>query len=68
MYTGYNTIFETISKTKNHPVKNSVKSAQGTMLFDKEGAILYITQSKIPLMVPGQNSIFQEREILKIAS
>ena len=35
---GYNAIFERISKTKNHQVNNSVKSAQGTMLFYKEGA------------------------------
>ena len=35
-YTGYIAIFLGKSKTKNQPVKNSVKGRQGTMLLPQE--------------------------------
>ena len=50
-YMGYNAIFQRKSKTKDHAVKNSVKSAQGTMLFYEEVVRLKITQSKVALTI-----------------
>ena len=47
----YNAIFQKKSKTLDHGVKNSVKSAQGTMLFCKEVDGLKITQSKVALTI-----------------
>ena len=38
-------------KNKIYPVKTSVNTTQGTMLFSKERVRLKITQSKLPLTV-----------------
>ena len=43
--------FQIKSKTKNHEVKNSVKNAQGTMLFYVERVRLIITQTKVALTI-----------------